>query len=99
MRAVHETAVDLTTVVPYLEMLASELRNSRLPRTTAELSAASDALTCAALLLRTQQAAPEGNTTELLLEAMAVARSTVESTKYACRARVGSRAGVDGARA
>ncbi|CAM3715171.1 hypothetical protein [Nocardiopsis rhodophaea] len=95
MGAVHETTVDLTTVVQHLEWLALELRDSHRQRMPAEISAACDALTCAAVLLRTQQDVPDGHAahTDLLYDAVAFARSTVETTKMACRERRGSRRG------
>ncbi|MGW1893545.1 hypothetical protein ACWCP6_25345 [Streptomyces sp. NPDC002004] len=95
MSAVHETAVELTTVVQQLERLALELRDSRRLRIPAEVSAACDALSCAAVLLRTQQDSPDGHAThtDLLHDAVALARSTVEATKFACRERMGSGAG------
>lgn len=95
MGAVHEKTVDLATVVQHLETLALELRGSH--RRVPEVSAACDALTCAAVLLRTQQDAPDGHATQadLLYDAVALARSAVEATKYACRERMGSRPGVN----
>ncbi|MFI6403218.1 hypothetical protein [Streptomyces sp. NPDC050548] len=91
--ALPETAADLTAVVPHLERLALELRDAGSRRIPAEVSAACDALACAAVLLRTQQGVPDGHLTHtaLLHDAMALARSAVEATKYACRARTGSR--------
>jgi len=90
MSTVHESTADLAMVVQYLERLALELRSSdrwRIP----EVSAASDALACAAVLLHTQQDSPDGHLThiELLRDALALARSAVEVTKFAARERVG----------
>lgn len=90
MSAVHDTVVDLSTVIHHLEGLALELRdaNRRIP----EVNAACDALTCAAVLLRTQHGAMDGQAlTDLLHDAVGLARSTVEGTKYACRERMGVR--------
>lgn len=86
--------MDLTTVARDLERLASELRAPRLRRIPPEVSAACDALSCAAVLLRTQQDDPDGDATrsELLYDAVALARSAVEATKVACRERTGTRA-------
>ncbi|MGW1373635.1 hypothetical protein ACWD6P_05060 [Streptomyces sp. NPDC002446] len=105
MSTVHETTVDLTTVVRQLETLAVELRGSHRQRIP-EVSAACDALTCAAVLLRTQQDGPDGAAThadhathtDLLYDAVALARSTVEAAKYACRERMGSRRGAPATR-
>ncbi|MFH8409812.1 hypothetical protein ACH4FX_34290 [Streptomyces sp. NPDC018019] len=99
MSTVQETTVDLTTVVRDLERLASELRAPRLRRIPPEISAACDALSCAAVLLRTQQHVPGGDAMrrELLFDAVALARSTVEATKVACRERARARAGGSGA--
>ncbi|MFE7650706.1 hypothetical protein [Streptomyces phaeoluteigriseus] len=87
MSAVHETTADLATIVRDLERLALELRAPRLRRIPPAISAACDALTCAAVLLRAQQNFPEGDATRtaLLHDAVALARSTVETTKIACR--------------
>lgn len=90
MSTVHESTTDLAAVVQYLERLALEFRSSdrwRIP----EVSAACDALACAAVLLRTQQDSPDGHLThiELLRDALASARSAVEATKFAARERVG----------
>ncbi|MET7641809.1 hypothetical protein [Streptomyces sp. NPDC005438] len=84
----HEKPEGLPTLTQHLETLATRLRHSdqRVP----EISAARDALTCAALLLRTQQHHEDATLhTDLLHEAVGVARSVVETTKYACRARTG----------
>ncbi|MFJ4202012.1 hypothetical protein ACIP2Y_20570 [Streptomyces sviceus] len=99
MSTVHETTVDLTTVVRDLEKLAAELRAPRLRRIPPEISAACDALSCAAVLLRTRQHVPGGDAMrgELLFDAIALARSTVEATKVACRERAGARVGGSGA--
>ncbi|MFD4736162.1 hypothetical protein ACFY7Y_16325 [Streptomyces virginiae] len=93
MGAVHEATADLTTVVRQLEELARELRAPRLPRIPPEISAASDALTCAAALLRARQDATDGEATrtDLLYDAVALARSAVESAKAACREPTGTR--------
>ncbi|MER5296161.1 MULTISPECIES: hypothetical protein [Streptomyces] len=98
MSAVHETAVELTTVVQHLEKLAWELRDSSRRRIPAEVSAACDALNCAALLLRTHQDVADGHTArmDLLYEAVALARSTVEATKMACREHAGARSRAGG---
>ncbi|MEU3914327.1 MULTISPECIES: hypothetical protein [unclassified Streptomyces] len=93
MGAVHEATADLTTVVRHLEDLARELRDPRRPSIPPEVSAASDALTCAAVLLRARQDPADGDLTrtDLLYDAVALARSAVESAKTACRARTGTR--------
>lgn len=88
MSTVHEPTVDLAAVVGYLEGLALELRASRRWRIP-EVSAACDALTCAAVLLRTQQDGSDSDS-DLLYDAIALARSTVEATKFAARERLGS---------
>ncbi|MGW1680855.1 hypothetical protein [Saccharopolyspora sp. NPDC002376] len=90
MSTVHETTADLTAIIDHLERLVLEIRASgrwRIP----EISAACDALACAAALLRTQQ---DGNLAHapLLHDAIALARSTVEATKFAARERIGSHA-------
>ncbi|MFJ2743740.1 hypothetical protein ACIO3O_29285 [Streptomyces sp. NPDC087440] len=99
--SVSETAVDLTTVVQQLEWLEGQLRAPRRLRIPAEVSAACDALACAAVLLRARQQDGADDRAEpmvLLHDAMALARSTVEATKYACRARTGQpRTGQQGA--
>ncbi|WP_327419589.1 hypothetical protein [Streptomyces sp. NBC_01233] len=97
MRVVQETT-DLTTVVQDLERLALELRDPGRKRIPAEISAACDALTCAAHLLRTHQEFMDGNDTrtDLLYDSVALARSMVEATKYVCRERMGSRQGAGG---
>lgn len=97
MSIVHESTEDLATqdlaaVVQQLEMLDRQLRTSprwRVP----EVWAACDALACAAALLRTQQDSPVGRTADasLLHDAIALARSTVEATKFAARERIGAR--------
>jgi hypothetical protein len=86
--AVPEKVADLTTVVRDLERLAGELGGGS--RRVPEVSAACDALTCAAVLLRTQQDDPDSKT-ELLYDAIALARSAVEATKFACREHLGAR--------
>jgi len=89
----RETTADLATAVEYLERLVLELGGSRRWRVP-EISAACDALTCAAVLLRTQQERTGGRPAEsddLLHEAIALARSTVEAAKFAARERIGSR--------
>jgi hypothetical protein len=92
MGAVHAATADLTTVIQHLERLAARLRGSG--GLVPEVSAACDALTCAAVLLRTQDVGCSHSThTELLYDAIALARSTVESTKFACWERAGSRPG------
>ncbi|HKN54631.1 MAG TPA: hypothetical protein VJX66_19175 [Amycolatopsis sp.] len=88
MSTVHESAVDLPAVVQDLERLSLELRAEhrwRIP----EVSGACDALACAAVLLRTQ--GDGENPTDLLYDAIALARSTVETTKFAARERTGDR--------
>ncbi|GAU68935.1 hypothetical protein SSP35_09_01790 [Streptomyces sp. NBRC 110611] len=99
MRTGPETTVDLAAVVQQLEALAGELRDAS-RRLTPEVSAACDALGCAAVLLRSQQGAADGDAarSDLLYDAVAMARSAVESAKFACRARMGSRAGTSGRR-
>jgi hypothetical protein len=87
MSAVHETAVDLPMVVRHLEALAAELLGGS-PRPIPEISAACDALACAAVLLRTQQGGGDGDM-GLWHDAIALARSAVEATKFACRERAG----------
>jgi hypothetical protein len=83
--------VDLATVPDELERLAATLLGSgqRVP----EISAACDALACAAVLLRTQRHLTAGDAghADLLHESLGLARSVVETTKYACRARTGAR--------
>jgi hypothetical protein len=99
MSTVHESTVDITAVVQHLERLALELRASRRWRIP-EVSAACDALACAAVLLRTQQDSPgsQPSDTELLRDAIALARSAVEATKFAARERIGSHPPVTGKR-
>lgn len=97
MSIIHESTEDLATqdlaaVIHQLEMLDRQLRTSprwRVP----EVWAACDALACAAALLRTQQDSPVGHAddTALLHDAIALARSTVEATKFAARERIGPR--------
>lgn len=96
VRVLSETT-DLAAVAQDLERLALELRDAGRRRIPAEVSAASDALTCAAYLLRARQDASDGHParTDLLHDAVALARSTVEATKYACRERMGARRGAD----
>ncbi|SDI12387.1 hypothetical protein SAMN05192558_101536 [Actinokineospora alba] len=91
MSTAHEAAADFASAVELLENLAVELRGSRGWRVP-EVSAACDALTCAAALLRTQQDSVDGDHshTELLHDAIGLARSTVEATKWAARERIGS---------
>lgn len=91
MSTVYESTADLTSVAQHLETLAMELRATRSWRIP-EISAACDALACAAALLRTQQDSPDNHAkhTDLLLDAIALARSTVEATKFAARERAGS---------
>jgi hypothetical protein len=91
MSTVYESTADLTLVVEHLETLAMELRAARSWRIP-EVSAACDALACAAVLLRTQQDSPDSHAehADLLLDAIALARSTVEATKFAARERAGS---------
>ncbi|MGW8380582.1 hypothetical protein [Streptomyces sp. ODS28] len=97
MSTVHDTAVDLTTVIHHLEGLASGLREAH--RRVPEVNAACDALTCAAVLLRTQHGSTGGQAhTELLHDAVGLARATVEGTKYACRDRMGTRQAAEGRR-
>ncbi|MBQ0826569.1 hypothetical protein [Streptomyces tagetis] len=86
---------DLTAVARELERLALELCDGERRRLPAELSAAGDALVCAALLLRARQGASDGTPVrpELLHDAVALARSTVETAKYACREHPGTRLG------
>jgi hypothetical protein len=86
--AVPEKVTDLAAVVRDLERLAGELGGAS--RRVPEVSAACDAVTCAAVLLRTQQGNPESKT-ELLYDAIALARSAVEATKFACREHLGAR--------
>ncbi|MEU0007610.1 hypothetical protein ABZ079_25845 [Streptomyces sp. NPDC006314] len=97
MRALPETT-DLAAVARDLESLALELRDAGRRRIPAEVSAASDALICAAYLLRARQDVSDGRParTDLLHDAVALARSTVEATKYACRERMGARRDADG---
>ncbi|MFI6044547.1 hypothetical protein ACIA8C_23170 [Nocardia sp. NPDC051321] len=97
MSIIHESTEDLatqdfTTVIHQLELLDRQLRSSprwRVP----EVWAACDALACAAALLRTQQSSPVGPAGDatLLQDAIALARSTVEATKFAARERIGTR--------
>lgn len=97
MSTVHEQPADLATVPGHLETLAAALRRS--DRRVPEISAACDALACAAVLLRTQPQLTAGETgkpeetahADLLYEALGLGRSIVETTKYACRARMGAR--------
>ena len=91
MSTAHESAADIAVVVQYLERLTLELRVAGrwyIP----EFSAASDALACAALLLRTQHDRPDGHHAhiDLLRDAVSLARSAVEGAKFAVRERVGS---------
>jgi hypothetical protein len=88
MSTIHEQPAGLPTVTEHLATLAGRLRHSdlRVP----EVSAAHDAITCAAFLLRTQQDRDDATDhMDLLHEAIGLARSVVETTKYACRARAG----------
>jgi hypothetical protein len=87
MSALHETTAGLATIVRDLERLALELRAPHMRRIPPTISAACDALTCAAALLRAQQEPRDGDATrtDLLRDAVAMARSTVETTKMACR--------------
>ncbi|WP_197321884.1 hypothetical protein [Saccharomonospora sp. NB11] len=85
------SAAELAEVVEYLDKLAVDLRSSP-RRGEAEVSAASDALACAAALLRTQGAevAAGASRLDLVREAIALARSTLETAKYAARERFGT---------
>jgi hypothetical protein len=89
--AAHESIADLAAVVQYLEGLSRELRAARRWRVP-EFIAASDALACAAVLLRTQHDTLDGRLAhiDLLRDAVGLARSAVEGTKFAARERVGS---------
>lgn len=91
----REPTADLAAIAEYLDRLAGELRSSSRWRVP-EISAAGEAVACAAVLLRTQQAGPNGHSphTDLLRDAIALARSTVETAKYAAREHYG-RAHVD----
>jgi hypothetical protein len=90
--AAHESTADFAAVVQYLERLSQELRGSRRWHVP-EFSAASDALACAAVLLRTQHDGLDGRLAhiDLLRDAIGLARSAVEGAKFAARERVGSR--------
>ena len=82
---------EFSEVVEYLDKLAVDLRATP-RRGVAEVSAASDALACAAALLRTQEIGTAAGPAhlDLVREAIALARSTVEAAKYAARERFGT---------
>ncbi|WP_320775619.1 hypothetical protein [Streptomyces sp. CRN 30] len=98
---VAQGTAGLAATVRDLEELAQELRAPRARRVPPAISAASDALTCAALLLRAQQDTPGTDVTraDLLHDALALARSTVETVKIACREHRGTSTEGAGARA
>ena len=99
MSARGERNVDLAVTVRRLEELSGELRASAQWRVP-EISAASDALACAAVLLSTQRDRLDGAGSHLdrLREAIGLARSVVETSKFAAWEKAGSRASPDGER-
>jgi hypothetical protein len=78
--------VQLDDSVHLLHELAGELLNSPI-RHDPDIFATCEAIECAATLLRARQADTDSRQTavELLRDAVALARSTVEATKYTVR--------------